>query len=195
MTDRNVSRPDARQRILDTAGRLFYSEGFRAVGVDRVVAEADVAKMTLYKHFPSKDDLILATLKQTDADVAAMFEQGIRRHLARGEDRVDAFFSALGDWFKSSRFRGCSFINATVELADPEHPASEFSAAHKQQFHDLIREIIATRAGPGAAEEIAPAVALLVEGAIVAAVMQQSSAPADVARRATSRLLAAADPR
>ena len=115
----------------------------------------------------------------------------IERHVRKGMGRLEAFFAALKEWFKSSGFRGCSFINASVELADARHAASQFSAKHKERFHDMLTDIITETAGAKAAS-VAPAVALLVEGAIVTAVMEQSSKPADVARDAALALVAKA---
>jgi hypothetical protein len=102
---------------------------------------------------------------------------------------LEAFFAALKEWFKSKGFRGCSFINASVELADAQHPASRFSAAHKVKFHELLEQIITETAGGKAAESLTPAISLLVEGAIVTAVMEQSPKPADVARDAALALV------
>lgn len=182
----------ARERILETADRLFYSEGFGAVGVDRVVAEAGVAKMSLYNHFPSKDDLILAVLEYREEKVLDMFERSMAARVAEGMDRMDAFFAALKDWFESPGFRGCAFINARAELAGPGHPAAKFSAAHKARFRRMIREIAEETAGRKAGAAAAPAIALLAEGAIVEAMMEENSKPADVAGRAARRLLSAA---
>jgi AcrR family transcriptional regulator len=182
------TKSDARQRLVETAERLFYAEGIHAVGIDRIIAEAGVAKMTLYNHFASKDDLILAVLQYREEQVNEMFAKSIERHVRKGMGRLEAFFAALKEWFKSSGFRGCSFINASVELADAGHAASQFSAQHKERFHDLLTEIITDTAGAKAAS-VAPAVALLVEGAIVTAVMERSSEPADVARDAALALI------
>ena len=187
-----TKQSDARQRIIETAERLFYDEGVRAVGIDRIIAEADVAKMSLYNHFPSKDDLILAVLQYREEKFDGMFEKWIRRHLSKGMDRLEAFFAALKVWFESPGFRGCMFINSHVELADAKHPASKFSACHKERFHEMLKEIISDAAGAKTAETMAPAIALLVEGAIVIAVMEQSSKPADVARDAALALVAKA---
>lgn len=183
-------KSDARQRIVETAERLFYAEGVRAVGIDRIVAEADVAKMTLYNHFPSKDDLILAVLQYRETRFDQALAKSMARHARKGMDQLQAFFAALRDWFRSSGFRGCSFINARVELADASHPASAFSARHKERFRDRLQQIIAASAGEQAAEELTPAIFLMVEGAIVTAVMQQSAQPADVARDAALALIA-----
>ena len=190
MSKTGTKKSDARQRMVETAEQLFYAEGVRAVGIDRIIAEAGVAKMTLYNHFPSKDDLILAVVEFREAKFDAMFEKWMGRHVKAGMGRLDAFFAALKDWFKSPGFRGCMFINTCAELADAEHPASKFSADHKLRFHAMLKEIIAEERGDKVAESVAPAIALLVEGAIVSAVMQQSVESAEVARDAAVGLLA-----
>lgn len=190
MSKTATKKSDARQRIVETAERLFYAEGVRTVGIDRIIAESEVAKMTLYNHFPSKDDLILAVMQYREEKFDGMFEKWMERHASKGMDRLIAFFAALKDWFQSPGFRGCMFINAHVELADSKHPASKFSATHKERFHELIRQIVEGTAGSKAANSVAPAIALLVEGAIVTAVMEESSKPADVAREAALALVA-----
>ena len=86
---------EARQRILETADRLFYQEGIRAVGIDRIIAEAGVAKMSLYKHFPSKDDLILAVLKHREEGVLEFFRSAMERHGKKAKTPLRAFFAAL----------------------------------------------------------------------------------------------------
>jgi len=190
MSKTRAKSSDTRQRIVETAERLFYAEGVRAVGIDRIIAEAEVAKMSLYNHFPSKDDLILAVLRYREEKFDAMFGQWMGRYAQTGSDRLEAFFAALKDWFESPGFRGCMFINSFAELADAKHPGSQFSVTHKERFHEMLRGIVAETAGTRAAETTAPAIALLVEGAIVTAVMEQSSKPADVAKDAALALVA-----
>jgi AcrR family transcriptional regulator len=185
------TKSKARQRIVETAERLFYAEGVRSVGIDRIIAEAEVAKMTLYNHFSSKDDLILAVLQFREVKFGGMFEKWMERHVKKGTDRFEAFFAALKDWFDSPGFRGCAFINASVELADARHAASQFSAEHKERFHEMIKGIITETKGTKAAS-VAPAIALMVEGAIVTAVIEQSSGPADVAKDAAMTLVSKA---
>src|SRR5690242_10944419 len=107
---------EARQRILETADRLFYQDGIRAVGIDRIIAEAGVAKMSLYKHVPSKDDLILAVLKYREGVVLALFHSAMERHGKNAKSTLRAFFAALRDLFESPGFRGWPFQNAAVEL-------------------------------------------------------------------------------
>jgi len=185
------TKSKARQRIIETAERLFYAEGVRSVGIDRIIAEAEVAKMTLYNHFSSKDDLILAVLQYREDKFDGMFQKWMERHVKKGTDRLDAFFAALKDWFDSPGLRGCAFINASVELVDAQHAASQFSAEHKERFREMIREIITETSGTKAAS-VTPAIALMVEGAIVTAVMERSSDPADVAKDAAMTLVSKA---
>ena len=183
------TKSKARQRVVETAERLFYAEGVRSVGIDRIIAEAEVAKMTLYNHFSSKDDLILAVLQYREEKFDALFEKWMKRHGKAGRDRLEAFFAALKDWFKSPSFRGCMFINSCAELADADHAGSKFAAQHKERFHEMLKQIITECAGTKAADTTASAISLLVEGAIVTAVMEQSPKPADVARDAAFALV------
>ena len=182
---------EARLRILETADRLFYREGVRAVGIDRVIAEAGVAKATLYAHFPSKDDLIVATLKHREESVRAFFRSAMERHGKRTRDKLRAFFAAVKEWFESPGFRGCAFINAAVELADPKHPGSKFVREHKERFREMIDTFVAEAVGK-AHSKLTPAVAILVEGAVVTAVIHGSADAADVARDAALALVATA---
>ena len=185
---RTKPTPDARDRLLETADRLFYTEGIRAVGIDRVIAEAGVAKATLYAHFPSKDDLILAVLHHREANVVAFFTEATARHRKRIKDPLRAFFAALKEWFQSPGFRGCAFQNAVVELANPDHPGTAFVRGHKQRFHETLAGYVREAVGT-AGEAVIPAVSVLVEGAIMTALIDRSPAAADVARDATVRLL------
>lgn len=179
---------EARQRILETADRLFYQEGVRAVGIDRIIAEAEVAKMSLYKHFPSKDDLILAVLVYREQAVLAFFRAAMERHSKKTKNSLRAFFAALKDLFESPGFRGCPFQNAAIELADPKHPGTEFVRGHKQRFSQFLRGLVEESIGK-AASKIAPAVSILIEGAIVTAVIQGDPDAADVARDAALKLV------
>lgn len=191
---RTRTKVDARTRIIETADRLFYAEGVKSVGIDRIIAEAEVAKMTLYNHFASKDDLILAVLEHREAEFDEAFQSAIERRVKTGMDRLRAFFAALKEWFDSPGFRGCSFINASVELADPRHPAAKFAAQHKCRFRKMLETIVVESAGRKAAPLVG-AISLLVEGAIVTAVIEGSSRPAVVARDAAMTLLKQANKR
>ena len=179
---------EVRKRILETADRLFYQEGIRTVGIDRIIAEAEVAKMSLYKHFPSKDELILAVLKYREEGVLAFFGSAMARHGKKAKNPLWAFFAALKDFFASPGFRGCPFQNAAVELADPTHPGAEFVRGHKLRFSEFLRGLVEQSVGKSQAK-FAPAVSILVEGALVTAVIQGNADAADVARDAAWKLV------
>lgn len=186
--ERKRETSDVRERILETADRLFYGEGFRAVGIDRIIAEAEVAKMSLYKHFPSKDELILAVLKYREESVLEFFRSAMERHGKKAKNSLRAFFAALKDFFQSPGFRGCPFQNAAIELADPNHPGTEFVRGHKQRFSEFLRGVVEETVGKAGAK-VASAVSILVEGAIATAVVQGSPDAADVARDAALKLV------
>lgn len=186
--DRRKTTSETRQRILETADRLFYQEGIRAVGIDRIVAESGVAKMTLYNHFPSKDDLILAALQHREQQVLAFFKERMESHRKKINDPLKVFFAALKDCFETPAFRGCAFINAAVELAHPDHPGFSFARGHKERFRELLRSLIEQAAGK-ARGALAPAIDLIVEGAIVTAMMQGKPDAADIARDAAMKLV------
>jgi AcrR family transcriptional regulator len=188
--DRRREPSEARQRLLETADRLFYQDGVRTVGIDRIIAEAGVAKMSLYSHFPSKDDLILAVLKHREESVLAFFRAAMDRHARKAKSPLRAFFAALKDFFESPGFRGCPFQNAAVELADPAHSGTEFARGHKQRFSEFLRGLVEETVGKAGAK-VAPAVAILVEGAIMTAVLQGNPNAADVARDAALQLVGA----
>jgi AcrR family transcriptional regulator len=185
---RSQKTSEARQRILETADRLFYQEGIRAVGIDRIIAEAGIAKMSLYRHFPSKDDLILAVLQYREQGVLEFFRSAMERHGKKIKRPLRAFFAALKEWFESPGFRGCAFQNAAVELADPAHPGTEFVRGHKERFSEFLRGLVEETVGKAAAN-VAPAVTILVEGAVVTAVVQGKPDAADVARDAALKLV------
>lgn len=179
---------EARQRVLETADRLFYQNGIRAVGIDRVIAEAGVAKMTLYAHFPSKDDLIVAVLQRREDTLREFVGEAMGRHAKRGKDRLRAFFAALKELFSLPGFRGCAFQNAAAELADPAHPGVVYAKEQKGRMAKMIHSLVEEVAGKSGAK-MAPAVVTLVEGAIVNAVLHSRPEEADVARDAAIRLL------
>src|SRR5262249_4099387 len=185
---RSKTTSEARQRILETADRLFYQDGIRAVGIDRIIAEAGGAKMRLFNHFPSKDDLIQAARQYRAECVLTLLRSAMDRHHNKGKNRLRAFFAALKDLFESPGFRGCPFQNAAIELADPTHPGTDFVRGHKQRFSEFLRGLVEQTIVKAAAK-IAPAVSVLVEGAIVTAVIQGKSHAADVARDAALKLV------
>jgi AcrR family transcriptional regulator len=181
-------RSPARERILDAASTAFYRRGINAVGVDAVVAEAGVAKATLYRHFPSKDELIVAFLRRRDTRWRGWLRDAVERLAPAPADRPLAVFDALGEWFSSDEFRGCAFINAAAEIADAAHPARAAVEDHKRLLAEYLDEVL-REAGAADPAADAGALLLLVEGAIVSALIERDAAPAARARRAAVRIL------
>ncbi|MGT2433728.1 TetR/AcrR family transcriptional regulator [Cupriavidus basilensis] len=120
-----MATPSARERILDTAARLFYQDGLRATGIDKIIAESGVAKMSLYRHFASKNELISAFLDRRHDNWMAWFEQDVEARFA-ATPGLEVIADALADWFTDGEFRGCAFINAVAE-AGPQARARRSS--------------------------------------------------------------------
>ena len=187
------SRLPARDRILTAAAKLFYREGVQNVGIDRIIAESGVAKMSLYNHFKSKDALIAAYLQQYDDHWGTWLPQKVEALATAPGDRILAIFDILHHWFEQPDFRGCAFINATVELADPDHPGYRVAVKHKQMSFDYILSLAKAAALPHPAD-LAQQVQILIEGAIVVAMMQRNPTVALQAKQAATALIAAAKP-
>lgn len=166
-----VAPQSARERILQTAHDLFYLEGIRATGIDRVIAESGVTKVTLYRHYPSKNELILAFLDYRHERWMAWFDAALRRF---GDDAA-ALPPALAEWFAHPQFRGCAFINAVAELGPTLPQAIERAQAHKRAMQARIAALLPA----GAARETrARALAVAVDGAIVRAACDGDAADA-----------------
>lgn len=177
-----------RDRILEVASKLFYENGIRAVGVDTIIAQSDVAKMTFYNHFKSKELLVLEFLKRRDELWRAWFETTVHRLAPRAEDRPLAVFDALEERFSRKDFRGCAFINTMVEMADGNHVAHQAAAEHKQKVQQIIRALL-SGAGVKKPEELAKAFLLLIDGAIVTAVREGKPGSAKAAKKIAATLL------
>ena len=187
------SRPGARDRILAAAADLFYQEGVHNVGIDRIIAASGVAKMSLYNHFKSKDALIAAWLQQQDDQWRSQFIAEVEARGARPRDRLLAICDVLAERFACPDFRGCPFINSTVELANPEHPGCGVVATHQQELRHYLLTL-AQAADLPAAEDLAEQLLILMEGATVVAMMQRDPAAAHRARAIAATLLAASPP-
>ena len=182
------SRPSARDRILATAAELFYQEGVQNVGIDRIIAEAGVAKMSLYNHFKSKDALIAAWLQQRDETWRTWFQARVEQVATAPKDQLLAIFDVLQEWFQQPDFRGCAFINSTVELVDPDHPGYQVAVAHQQVIFDYILSLVKAADLPNP-DRLAQQLLILVEGAIVVAMMQRNPDTAQQAKQAASVLI------
>jgi AcrR family transcriptional regulator len=125
----------AKDRILDAANRLFYSEGIRAVSVDAIAAKADLTKKTLYYHFKSKDDLIAAYLASRDQPNLTLFKKWFDEADGELPDKIEAIFLNLAQSARHPKWKGCGFLRTAAELANmPGHPAMKVGAAHKKKF-------------------------------------------------------------
>lgn len=184
----DVAALPPRERILETAHRLFYREGIRATGVDAVIAAAGVTKVTFYRHFPSKSELVNAVLTLRHDRWMAWFTLTLQRH-ARRQPVARALVATLREWLSSAGFRGCAFINAAVEWGGSDPAVLQHAAAHKQARAAAIAAHLPE--GPHR-DALARALALAVDGAIVQAQIQAGS-PRDIeASLAALRLLAQA---
>jgi len=154
-----------RATLIETAARLFAEHGYHATGIDRILAEAGVAKMTLYKHFPSKRDLIVEVLRQNSASFRDWFAREVHARGADPRGRLLAIFDALDSWFHSADFRGCVFVNASAEFGGPDDPIHRAAAEHKHAVGAFVRDLAADAGAPEPAK-LAEDLMLLVEGAI-----------------------------
>ncbi len=163
-----VSPPSsaARQRVLLTAHDLFYRDGIRATGVDRVIAESGVTKVTFYRHFPSKNDLILAFLAHRHALWMAWFDDALIRH----GNTIAAVVPAFREWASDPGYRGCAFINSVGEMAQA---LPEVVAVSRQHKHEVVERIGALLApGPNRAAD-AQVMGLALDGAVLRAQFDQ----------------------
>jgi len=159
----------ARQRILDTAYDLFSRHGVRAVGIDRIVAEAGVAKMSLYRHFPSKDALVLAVLLEREQRwTKDWLGAEVERRETAPAARLLAIFDVFGEWFRRPDFEGDSFVKVLLEFDDPASPVRKASAEQLTNVRSFVFEL-ATEAGVRDPDALAHKWHILMKGSIVTA--------------------------
>ena len=168
------ARPDgktasARERILAAAYELFSKRGIRAVGTEEVLAKAGVAKSTLYRHFPSKEELVLAFLQRREQRWTREYvEAEARRRGSTPRESLLAIFDVFDEWFHRDDFEGCSFVNVLLEMGDLESPLGKASAAHLEYIRSVVRTL-AEEAGVQDSETFAHSWHILMKGSIVAA--------------------------
>jgi AcrR family transcriptional regulator len=162
-----------KQKLFQTAARLFYRHGYRAVGVDSIASEAGIGKMTLYRHYPSKDELIVAFLRQSDRDFWGYFEQSTRK-AAGARAKLLAFFRSLQGYVTSPTCYGCPFLNAASEYPQADHPGHQVALEHKRAVRARFRKL-AEDAGARRPQALADGLLLLMDGAYLAARMYGAS--------------------
>jgi AcrR family transcriptional regulator len=175
------AKPDMKVRILETADRLFYLQGIRAVGVDTIAAEIGISKRTLYNHFPSKDRLIAAYL-------AGRFQPPPPSDKPPA-DQILAYFDSLERRFASKDFRGCPFVNAVAELGAEDRAVKDIAVAFKESRRAWFRDLLA-QSGAADASGLATQIVLLVDGSIAQDLVRDDPSMARAAREAARVLLA-----
>jgi AcrR family transcriptional regulator len=170
-------------RILETADRLFYGQGIRAIGVDTIAAEVGISKRTLYNHFPSKDALIVAYLSRRFTPLRES-DLPPAKQILEVFDRLERAFAGKG-------FRDCPFVNAVAELGEPGHAANKIAVAFKEQRRTWFRDLL-TRLDVPDPDGLATQLALLVDGAIAGALVRGDPGIARAAKEAARVLLGAA---
>ena len=177
-----------RDHLVETALTLFQRNGFHATGIDTILTAARVAKMTLYNHFKSKDELILAALRLRDERFREWLIEAVEARADKPRGRLLALFGALDEWINQPDFSGCPFIAAAAEYGRPDDPINRAAAEHKRLVRDYIRSL-ADQAGAPDADALADVLDLLMEGAIVAAHVSGNRDAAKIARRAAAVLI------
>jgi AcrR family transcriptional regulator len=177
----------ARARILDTATALFYARGLRAVGVDTIIAESGVAKATFYKHFPAKDDLVVAYLDRVDEVWTGQLHAAAEAAGPAPADQLVGVFGALDSACRRDGYRGCGFINAAAESAAGT-AAHERTVAHKRKVLGWLREL-AQQAGAQHPERLARSLALLLDGALASGALDADPEAVETARATAAELV------
>ncbi len=186
-----MAKTTSRQQLLDTAAELFYREGFRATGVDTLAAVSGVGKMTLYRHFAAKEDLIVACLQQSNVRFWEWFDIAIAG-VESPRDKIIAFFRALEDLAVKPSCCGCPFLNVAVDFPDPAHPGHRVALEHKQAVRARFCELAAS-AGLAEPGLLADQLLLLMDGAFMAVRMFGTRNPAAQVSRAAETLIAASN--
>jgi AcrR family transcriptional regulator len=185
----NDQEPDARDRILQAASELFYRDGILASGVDRLIDRANVAKATFYRHFPSKDLLVLAWLGGREARWIDRVVPEVERSTQTPLQGLGAFWGVLGDWLEQRDFQGCPFLNTLVEIRDPDASARQEVDSYIGEVGDYFRRMTEA-AGATDPVELARQLRDLTMGLFMATRFERSRAPIERARSSAIGLLA-----
>ncbi len=168
---------------------LFKRDGFHATGIDRIIAEAEVAKMTMYRHFPSKDGLIVEVLNWRTDRFKRQLDR-LSETAMTPDEKIMAVFDWHERWFDSPDFHGCLFQHALAEFGERDHAVFEAVMRQKRDLQDRIRDILAQSMPEGRAPHTAMTLFMLIEGATMLAQMGQGKEAIDNARKVAADLLA-----
>ena len=183
-------RKPVRERILETAAEMFYRDGIRAVGIDAIIARSGVAKMSLYRHFSSKDALVAAWLEDRNA---FFWRRWDRAEAARGDDprsRLEGILDMIASTVSQRQWRGCPFLNTGTEFPEPDHPARAIILANKQAVRVRLRTLAAA-AGARDPDVLAQQLQLLIDGAYAIGQSLGPEGPAKTVADAGRALIAA----
>jgi AcrR family transcriptional regulator len=187
-----MRRAEKRDHLVDTAMQLFCRRGYHGTGIDQILAEAGIAKTTLYRHFESKDELIVAALAKTDE----LARDELRAYVERASDdprqRLLATFGQLDIWLKDGAFNGCPFVAAAGEFGDEKSPVFLQARLHKRLYLAYFEELVRAARLPDP-KRLAAQIVMLHEGALAFAQLLGANGAADTARDAAERLIEAAE--
>ncbi|QBD75441.1 TetR/AcrR family transcriptional regulator [Ktedonosporobacter rubrisoli] len=181
-------RSSTHQRLLQTASDLFYHEGIRAIGVDTISAQSRIGKATLYRHFATKDELIVAYLAEKERLHWEWFEEILAKHEGAPKKQLEALFEASAQLVGDPDYRGCAFLNALAEFSDSEHPAHQRAINYYQTSRARLIQL-SQQAGARDPEALADQLLLLLNGALASAPIFGSSGPNSQLKTLASQLI------
>jgi AcrR family transcriptional regulator len=165
-----------KEKVFQTASHLFYENGYRAIGVDTLAAESGIGKMTLYRHYPSKDDLIVAYLKESNEIFWRNFDL-VTKDASTPREKLLRFFQALQEYVTTPACHGCPFLNVATEYPEEDYPGHQIAIEHKQSVRARFRQL-ASEAGARKPNVLADQLFLLMDGAYMASRMFGAKNPA-----------------
>lgn len=176
-------KSNTKERIVEAAARRFYRDGFRNVGIDQVLTDVGISKTAFYKHFESKDDLMLAALEMKNVWLQDTFRQLVReRGGPEPREQLLALFDVVGTIIDSEEYQGCIFVNVAIEFPLPHEPAHRAAAQNKQAIENFVAEL-AEQSGARDPRTLAKELCLIMEGAYVTRLVNGNRQAADIARR------------
>lgn len=178
----------ARERILKVAGELFFKHGYRAVGIDTIIAESDVAKATLYRHFPSKDDLIVTYLQEMNDEFWKWFDNAAEQYPDDPRQQLLSVFQSLQQLVTTPTCYGCPFIIAVGEFPEIDHPAHQIARANKESVHARLLQMC-QKLDIDVPQHLADQLFLLMDGAFAAVRMFGIQNPASQIDRLATHMI------
>lgn len=183
-----MKRAEKKDYLVEIAGAMFDRYGYNGVGIDRIIAESGIAKTTLYRHFKTKDELIVAVLAKKDEAFREAMRDYAEARSDKPAEQLLATFDFLEEWFHDEDFYGCPFMSASSEFNDPDHPVFQEARTHKQLVVDFFEELARAAGLPDPAFAAAE-VNLLHEGATAVAHVMRDPSAARTAKAAAACLL------